>query len=232
MLAVLLLSIALLDSLSMLPLAIGPLVLSLGERRSLLLTSAFIFGIALAYFLVGLAILFGMNALVESLRPTLERWWQDPDAAELVVQLVIGLALLVLVWRRGWKSDDEGLPERNVDTSVASMFMLGAFLSLAGLPGAVPYFGAIDQILRADLDQVSSLLALLAYNLFFVSPLLLVTLLGTFSRKLSQPIVDFVSTRVQKYGSRAIALAMGVLGIAFVGDAFSWFIGHPITPIG
>lgn len=232
MLALSLLSIALLDSLSMLPLAIGPLALSLNERRSFLLASAFIFGITSAYFLVGVAILLGMNVLMESLRPTLERWWQDPNAAELTVQFLVGLVLLAQVWRRGWKSSEEASPERNVDTSVVSLFMLGAFLSLVGLPGAVPYFGAIDQILRGDLDQVGSLIALLAYNLFFVSPLLLVTLAGTFSRKASQPILDFVSTNVHKHGARATTLAMGVLGVAFVIDAFSWFIGHPITPIG
>ena len=216
----------------MLPLAIGPLILSLNERRALWLTSAFIIGIGLVYFLVGVGILFGMSALMDTLQPILERWWRQPNAAELVVQFLVGLILLILAFRRGWNSDEAASPQRTVNASVTGMFMLGAFLSLVGLPGAVPYFGAIDQILRADLNQAGSLFALLAYNFFFISPLLLVAFAATFSRKLSQPIIEFVSTSVQQYGSRAITLAMGVLGVAFAIDAFSWFIGYPLTPIG
>lgn len=94
MMTLLLLSIALLDSLSMLPLAIGPL--SLSQQHALRLAAALVTGIASAYFLVGLAILIGMDALLDAVQPSLERWWRDPNAAELVAQLLIGLLLLAM----------------------------------------------------------------------------------------------------------------------------------------
>ncbi len=231
-LLLILLPIALLDSLSMLPLAIGPLIVALNDKAAFRLTAAFVIGVALVYVLVGVAILFGMNALMDSFRPVLTRWWEDPNTAELIVQLVIGLILLGLAWKQGWDAADTAAPERKAEASAGSFFLLGATLSLVGLPGAVPYFGAIDQVLRQDLDQASNLVALLIYNLFFVSPLLFLVLVRAFSRELSQPVFDFVSANLQRYGARAFALAMGVLGLAFVADAISWFIGQPITPIG
>ena len=39
------------------------------------------------------------------------------------------------------------------------------------MPGALPYFAAIDLILKEDLPLVSAGLALLYYNLVFVLPL-------------------------------------------------------------
>ncbi len=216
----------------MLPLAIGPLIVALNDKAAFRLTAALVIGIALVYVLVGVAILFGMNALMDGFRPVLTRWWEDPNTAELIVQLVIGLILLGLAWKQGWDAADTAAPERKAEASAGSFFLLGATLSLVGLPGAVPYFGAIDQVLRQDLDQASNLVALLIYNLFFVSPLLFLVLVRTFSRELSQPVFDFVSASLQRYGARAFALAMGVLALAFVADAISWFIGQPITPIG
>ena len=39
------------------------------------------------------------------------------------------------------------------------------------MPGAFPYFGAIDQIMRAGLSPTGSLLTLTYYNLIFLIPL-------------------------------------------------------------
>ena len=59
-------------------------------------------------------------------------------------------------------------------------------LTLAGVPGALPYFGAIDQILRADLALLPSLLALLFYNLVFLLPLATIVLVRVLLPKRSE----------------------------------------------
>ena len=43
-------------------------------------------------------------------------------------------------------------------TSPGGAFALGFFLIATGMPGALPYFAAIDQMLRADLPQASTIM--------------------------------------------------------------------------
>ena len=58
------------------------------------------------------------------------------------------------------------------EATPADAFALGAGTILVGLPGAIPYFAAIDQILRSDLNAGSNVIALIYYNVIIVLPLL------------------------------------------------------------
>ena len=48
-------------------------------------------------------------------------------------------------------------------------WVMGAGATIAGLWGALPYFAAIDQILKADVSQVETMLALAYYNVVFIA---------------------------------------------------------------
>ena len=55
-------------------------------------------------------------------------------------------------------------------------FSVAAGLTLVGLPGALLYFAAIDQILRADLTAPGTVKAVLCYSVIYLLPLMLIVL--------------------------------------------------------
>ncbi len=102
---------------------------------------------------------------------------------------------------------------------------------MAGLPGSLPYFGAIDQILRADLPLPASLLALLFYNLVFVLPLASLALVRVLMPTQSEQIFRRVVLLSGRWGRRLIVGGLAVVGTVLGADAIGWFLGYPLLPV-
>jgi hypothetical protein len=99
------------------------------------------------------------------------------------------------------------------------------------MPGALPYFAAVDQILRADASTSGAVLALLWYNALFLLPLALVPLARLALGSRSQPFFDAVSRFFEVWGRRLIAAVLLVLGALLVVDGVGWFLGRPLFPL-
>ena len=52
-------------------------------------------GIFLVYTLSGVLLLLGFDLVFEMIRPSISRWWNQPNIAELGLQIVVGTLLLV-----------------------------------------------------------------------------------------------------------------------------------------
>ena len=224
--------IALLDSASMLPLCVVPLAAILGGKKPLLGASAFLGGIFLVYMGSGLVLLLALDALRDSLEPRLARWWTDPDTFELLLQLATGLALLGFGWKLGRAREQRG--DTNVSDGITPVrgFFLGASLTIAGLLSALPYLGAVDQILRADLATVPACLALLLYNLVFLLPLALLPLVRALWPGRSERIFQRLASVCERWGRRLILAVLLVVGVVLGTEAIGWFQGHPLIPVG
>jgi cytochrome c biogenesis protein CcdA len=223
--------IALLDSTSMVPIALVPLAAMLGAAHPYGRSLGLIAGIGLSYLLAGILLLLGLSQLFALLDAYFERVWFEPNRLELALQIAIGLVLLALAWRMVSARASAGRPEPRTG-GIAAAFSLGAVLTLVGLPGAVPYVGAIDQILRADVAPPAAGLLLLAYNLAFVAPLLvLVGLCALFRDQLGQ-ILARLAALMARWGTRALVLILSLLGAVMVADGIGWFLGHPLIPVG
>ena len=170
--------IALVDSTSMLPLGIPVMVAMLGARGGERSCFAFLAGIFTVYFPMGIVLAVGLDAILDQLKDDFQRGASTPPGLlSLAIQLAIGIVLLAYGWKLATAraKRKEAAPAEPLAPSAS--FTLGAGLMLVGLPGAVPYFAAVDQVLRADLDVVSSVLAMLFYNGVFLLPLAAVPLL-------------------------------------------------------
>jgi threonine/homoserine/homoserine lactone efflux protein len=226
--------IALLDSTSIVPIALVPLAAMLGGTRPYARALALIAGIGLAYYVAGAVLLLGLSQLFEALDAYFERVWFEPNRLELVLQIAVGAVLLALAWRRvRARAAERAEPGTSAAASgPVGAFVLGTALTLVGLPGAVPYVGAIDQILRADVSLPVAALMLLAYNLAFVAPLL--TMVGL--RALFPAQVGGVLAKVRealtRWGARALVLVLTLLGAVMVIDGIGWFLGRPLIPVG
>jgi cytochrome c biogenesis protein CcdA len=125
------------------------------------------------------------------------------------VEAVVGAGALVaaaLLWRAARKPADEAKPPRSV--TAASAFALGAGITALELPTAFPYFGAVSAILGADSGAPTRIALVLAYNVLFVLPLVLVFAL----RNRIEPRIAAILLWLRRVAPLALAAVVGVGG--------------------
>ncbi len=223
-------SIALLDSLSMVPLCALPLSTMLGGPRPWAGASGFIGGIVSVYFAAGVGLLAGARVLLDRLNPVLERLWTDPYTLEIWIQVVLGAAMIGFGWKLGEARKGPRDEEPAAECSPATAFALGAGITVVGVPGAFPYFGAVDQILQADVQGVGAAGALLFYCVIFVLPLLMLCAVRVITPAQSEAIFGRVASLADRWGRK---LGVGVLilvGLVLFADGVGWLLGHPLFP--
>ena len=160
-----LLALALVDSVN--PSALVVTLALLARPRPMRTVPIYVGAIAVTYFTLGAAALFGLGSFRETLGAALE------SQAGFAVQALIGVALLI--WGlRGKPADGARAPiaEPSAATFLA-LVALGVTVTALELPTAVPYFGAIALLTAEDLPFGRWAPLLAAYNLVFVAPPLL-----------------------------------------------------------
>ena len=224
-------SISFLDSISMIPLCIVPLTILFGGNRPQLSSLMFITGIVITYFPFGLLLLFGLDMIFDWLTTTMKEFLsKEPDTLDLVLQLVIDIVMVIFGYRITATRDSSVDESTTASITPRPAFMLGAVLNMTGMWGALPYFAAIDQILRADLDAVGMVLILAYYNLVFIVPLLaFIGLRYALGRKTDRPF-QRMARFFTRWGRRLIVLILFGLGVILIVDGISWFMGMPLLP--
>jgi cytochrome c biogenesis protein CcdA len=226
-------SIALVDSTSMLPLGIPVMLAMLAAPRGLAACVAFLLGILAVYLPSGIIIALGLGAVFERVGEALaEALTKTPGTSDLALQIAIGVALLAFGWKlSGTRQKRAEKAAQRTGLGLLESFTLGAGLMIVGMPGALPYFAAVDQILRADTSTSGAVLALAWYNAVFLLPLALVPVLRVALGGRSQPFFDAVSRFFEVWGRRLIAAVLLLLGGLLVVDGVGWFLGHPLFPL-
>ncbi len=223
--------IALVTSLTTLPPSAAGVVASLGTRQPYLTASAFIVGKFVPFFTFGLLLAIGLDTAFDQLKTRAQGVWQDPSVIFVSLQLVIGAAMLVLAYYLSRASKSPPGSESAAQMTPIAAFSVAATATLLGLPGALFYFAAIDQILRSDLTAWQIVKAILFYNMIYLFPLVLIVL----SRRLFGTRADLFFNALtkffQQWGKRLMSYGMYFLGAVLVADAVDWFSGFPLLPI-
>jgi len=218
------------------PMLFALMVVAVSTNRPLANSSAFLAGHTGAYFVSGIVIALGLNQITNRLN--------HPLPVDFVIELSIGLLLLwaALASRDGKASEDK-TPERELTPTYC--FGYGAIINFIGVPFALPYFAAVDQILKANLigvpfalpyfaavDQILkanlsvelSLTAIAFYNLAYALPFLLVVILVAVTGDSSKPILDKISNLLVGLVDRFMPAILFLLGIALTVDALAFLI--------
>jgi cytochrome c biogenesis protein CcdA len=224
-------SIALLDSTSMLPLAIPILIAFLAGPRPYLACIAFLAGVFAVYFPGGVILALGLDAIVDRLQPALDRYLTDPSLAHILLQIGIGAVMVAFAWKLADTREARGDRGAGEGMAPGAAFALGAGSMLVGLPGAVPYFAAIDQILRADLASPGTAGLLLYYNLVFLAPLAAIPLLRALAGDRGDGFLRRLAPRVERWGRRLVIGVLLVIGLVGVCDGIGLLLGHPLLPL-
>jgi len=197
------------------PMLFALMVVAVSTNRPLANSSAFLAGHTGAYFVSGIVIALGLNQITNRLN--------HPLPVDFVIELSIGLLLLwaALASRDGKASEDK-TPERELTPTYC--FGYGAIINFIGVPFALPYFAAVDQILKANLSVELSLTAIAFYNLAYALPFLLVVILVAVTGDSSKPILDKISNLLVGLVDRFMPAILFLLGIALTVDALAFLI--------
>jgi|GEM_PF-1395907 len=229
-----LLPIALIDSTSVTPLGIVPLTGMLAGRRPYTTATAFLAGLSLSYTVMGLAFVMGLSSVFLRLNSWLEFRWHHPEPADFILELVLGLVLVFagsrLADRRRVRQQDKAVRPGG---GPLAAFGLAVMVNVVGFPGALPFFAAADQILRADPPTADIVLLVVFYSVIFILPLSIMVLL----RRLLGDRGTVFMTRVKDFfdhgGRRLLMVLLVVLGALMAADAALYFLrGTPLAPIG
>jgi cytochrome c biogenesis protein CcdA len=196
------------------PVLFAFMVYAAGARRPVLLSSSMLLGHTVAYFSAGIVLALFMESITVRL--------SNPRMIDFVIELILGFALLWLAFgsrKNTGKRPDEETP----DLTVLSAFAFGAVVNFIGIPFAVPYFAAIDQILKTDLSSTEVVLMLLSYNLAYALPFALVPVLSAVMGERAKPILGRINEVLDKISGFLLPAMLGIIGLALLADALVYF---------
>ena len=192
------------------PVLFALMVVAVGTSRPIANSTALIAGHTASYFISGIIIALGLNQIADRLT--------NPLPVDFVIELLIGLLCLwaALASRNGKASEDRN-PEREL--TPAYCFGYGAVVNFIGIPFALPYFAAVDQLLKANLSVESSILVLMFYNIAYALPFLLVPILVVLTGDSSKPILEKINDLLISLVDRFMPVLLLLLGLALTADA-------------
>ena len=197
------------------PVLFALLVVAVSTSRPIANSTAFLAGHTAAYFISGIVIALGLNQISDRLN--------NPLPVDFVIELLIGLLLLwAALASRDGKASADRTPDREL--TPAYCFGYGAVVNFIGVPFALPYFAAVDQLLKADLSLESSLLVLAFYNMAYVLPFLLVPILVALTGDSSKPILEKINNLLISLVDKLMPKLLLLLGLALTADALSYLI--------
>lgn len=197
------------------PVLFAFMVYAAGGSRPVLLSSVMLLGHTLAYFAAGIVLALFMESIAVRLA--------NPRSIDFVIELVLGLALLWVAFgarKDSGKRPDEASPK----FTVLSAFGFGAMVNFIGIPFAVPYFAAIDQILKTDLTIAQSVLMLVSYNLVYALPFTLVPVLSAVMGERAKPVLGRINRFLDKVSAFLLPAMLGIIGLALLADALKYFL--------
>lgn len=223
-------TISLLDSMSAVPIALIPLAIILNGRSPMTGSLSFIAGGFIVYFIFGIFILMGLDTLIDRYAEKFILYMKsEPDCVELVIQILIGFIMIYFAWQFSRQAPENSRTKSyDSDITPVQAFTLSASINIIGMWGALPYFAAMAQILKADLETTTMIWILVYYNIVFALPLIgfiiLRMAMGNKATRLLNNITNFFS----RWGKQVFVLSLYLLGPLLIADGIGWFINYPI----
>ena len=191
------------------------MVYAAGSKRPVAASGSMLMGHTVAYLASGVFLAYTIEKLSTRLA--------NPQTIDFVIEFVIACALLWLVLhtrKDKGKRPDEQTPE----FTVWKAFIFGAAVNLIGIPFALPYFAAIDQLLKSDLDTIGVLTGLVIYNFVYALPFLLIPLLTAVMGERSKPLLARVNGLMEKASDIIMPLLLLFIGLALLLDSVWFFV--------
>ena len=196
------------------PVLFAFMVYAAGTDRPVINSIAVLLGHTCAYVIFGLVLALAFDIIMDRLA--------NPEPFDYGLSLLIGILLLWAAWRiRGDKQQQKPAP-RVEQLTLIKAFGMGAIINIIGLPFALPYFAALDQILKTNLSVADSALVIIGYNAGYALPFLVVPLLAIALGERSRPLLARINEKVDHVSAFLLPIILAFVGIALVADAISY----------
>jgi len=191
------------------------MVAAAGTDKPVTNSSAVLLGHTAAYFCAGIV-------LVKALEPITDRL-ANPQRIDFIIQAVIGLLLLSAVYLIVKDTGPQQTRETGELTPLQA-FGWGAIINFLGVPFALPYFAALDQILKAELSATKSLLVLAGYNVLYALPFVTVPLFTLILGERSRPLLQRINDILVRISDFLMPILLALVGLVLLIDAAGYFI--------
>lgn len=221
-LALLLLILALVDSLN--PSIFLITLHLLSTMQPVERTAAFISGVFLTNWTLGLLVYFGLGGALAAIFRTV---FHAPPAWVWGIQLAAAIALLVSAAMM--RPDREASPNRTPKSiNPAATFSLGVGLTFVEMSTAAPYLGAIAALAKAAPPALVAFAALGLYSVVYVGVPLALLGIYVVKRDRAQPLLARLNPLVRRWTRRVLRVAFAVLGLALLADFVGYLFGRPL----
>jgi cytochrome c biogenesis protein CcdA len=192
------------------PVLFALMIIAVGEKRPVVMSLSLLIGHTSAYFFSGVIIALALEQIAYRLA--------HPLPVDYLIQLVLGaLCLWAALGSRGGKASEERTPARELTPLFC--FGYGAMVNFIAVPFALPYFAAVDRIVKAELSTPQSLLALALYNLVYALPFMLVPLLSVMMGQAGRRILTTINNGLVRIVDILMPILLLGLGLVLIVDA-------------
>ncbi|MGA8165070.1 MAG: GAP family protein [Waddliaceae bacterium] len=202
------------------PILFAGVVYGLGSRRWAVNTWIILISFSLSYFLAGLIIALGLEGFSQK--------YHIPEVFDYVLEFFVALLLFYFAWRM-YRSGYQH-PEKKLTGGKAmrawDAWKMGFQINLIGLPFALPYLAAIDQILKADLHFITVICILFLYNAGYILPFAAMLGIRWLYQEQSQDIFDRINVWIDRVSEKYLPIIFAILGLLLIEDCVSYFLGY------
>jgi cytochrome c biogenesis protein CcdA len=212
-LALTLLGLALVDSTSIGTIGV-PIFLTIARipvHRVLLYLAT----ITVFYFLVGSALLLGLDSAIDALGDALE------SRPAYIVQFLLGVGLFALSFRFDSKRNRDK-PRRSwqpKDSSARAMIALALTAGMIEIAWMVPYIAAIGILANSSMPAIAQTGVLAAYTVVMAVPALLLLLSSRTGAPWVSRLLDRLAAWIQQNADGMIGWTLGIVGFLLAANA-------------
>jgi len=197
------------------PVLFAFMVYAVGTERPVGNSVAALLGHTASYLSFGIGLAFAFEAITERLA--------NPQPLDFGLGLVVGVLLLWVAWRVARAKPQEETAPQVERLTLFKAFGMGAIINIVGIPFALPYFAAIDQILKANLSIADSVMMLAGYNLIYALPFLIVPGLALALGEASQPVLARINDKLDRISAWLMPILLALVGLFLIADAVLYF---------
>ncbi|MEH6569171.1 MAG: GAP family protein [Halioglobus sp.] len=195
------------------PVLLALLIFAASTDKPVANSAAMLLGHTITYFIAG----YGLSFAVEKLSALME----NPGAVDYAISGLLGVYCLYWSLKPAKPSTEPDIPDWQL-TPLKCLFF-GGVVNVIGLPFAVPYLGAIDQILKADVSLTEAWTLLGLYNVVYAMPFAIVPGSILLMGERSKPLLESLSRSMDWLADKAMPWLILVLGLWLVYDAVAYF---------
>ncbi len=202
------------------PVLFAGVVYGLGSRHPVINTWNILVSFFLSYFLAGLIFAETLDLIT--------RYAEIPLFVDYILEFIIALLLLYFA-RKMYKSGDEHRERKLVedkDMSAWEAVIMGLTINIVGLPFALPYLAAIDQILKFGINPYVIFCVLLAYNIIYILPFASMVIIRWIYQKESNHIFETINAWIHRVTEKYLPFLFLFIGLLLLEDCISYFLGY------